>query len=437
MKAFIDLGDKHVKDLIKGGGITLLFYGLNLIMVYLIALFISKNYGSEIYGRFSIIKSLILVLIIISTLGLNTLMIKLSSDVNFFKNGIFKTDFFAKSYIIVFIFSASVSIFFFLISEQIATNIFKDVKLIPYFKVFPFLLMGAVFLNMNSNLLKGQGKVLTFAIISSFLGNFILLTTTMIIFKLYSRDEFYLIILFLISIVVSLLVSFYFILPIRYSRDFYTEKAHRLFSLSLPMMASASMIYIIFSSDILILGFFETSERVGVYRIVSQIASVNSLFVIAFGTVLGPKISNLYSEKKDQELKRNIFSATKLIFFITLPVLFLIIVFSRKILLFFGPEYITGLKSLVLLSVCQFLYAITGFSDLILNMTHHQKAFSKITLITASINLVLNFILIPLYGIFGAALATGISIVLTNLISVIYINKKFNILLIYFPFLNS
>lgn len=427
------INDKHIFELVKGGGINFIFYGLNLIIVYLLAILIPKYYGAAAYGRYSIIKSIILILIIITTLGLNTLAIKLASDSKHYKKKRFKSNFLKRSYLVLFISSTIIATLLFFFKKSIAINLFNDPKLEQYFFVFPFLLITAVFLNYNSNLFKGQKRVLLFSIVSSFLNNFILICFIFVLFNWYSNDEFYLILGFLLSLVSALIVSLYKTFPIKYESTIKNISTKKLLRLSYPMMLSSSMIYIVFSIDTLMLGFFEISENVGIYRVVTQISSVNTIFLIVFGTIIGPKISSLYSEGKHEELKFLIKKASKLIFFITLPVFLIVIIFSKQILMFFGVEYMKGYYALILLSFCQFTYAISGFVDLLLNMTGRQKVFGKITVISAVVNLLLNFVLIPKFGIIGAAISTGFSILLTNTIALIYIKKKMNILSIYIP----
>lgn len=433
----LKISDQQLQDIIKKGSIVFLFYALNLVLVYFISIFISKYYGPEVYGRYSIIKSLIIILIIIATLGLNTLAIKLSSNTNHYNEGVFKSDFFNKSYLIILFSSIIISVFIFLKKKWIALYIFKDIELEKYLTIFPFLFIAAVFLNYNSNLFKGQGRFLLFSILSSFLNSLLLFLAILVVYHFYSKDEVFLMISYLVSILISFILSTYYAFPLRRDSVLNKTSIKKLISTSFPMMLSSSMIYIIFSIDILMLGFFDTSKNVGIYRIITQIASINAIFVIAFGTVIGPKISKLYSEKKVKEFKNIIKTSSKLIFFITLPILISILLFSTKILLFFGTDYLKGLYALILLSISQFFFAITGLVDIILNMTGHQKFFGKITTVTAVLNLVFNMLLIPKYGMLGAAIATGFSIVLTNIFAIVYIYKKLKVLSVYLPFLGN
>lgn len=70
-------------------------------------------------------------------------------------------------------------------------------------------------------------------------------------------------------------------------------------------------------------------------------------------------------------------------------------------------------------------------------MTGKQKVFSKITMFSGLVNIILNLILIPIYSIDGASIATGFSILITNILGVIYVKRKYNFLPIYLPFINK
>ena len=59
----------------------------------------------------------------------------------------------------------------------------------------------------------------------------------------------------------------------------------------------------------------------------------------------------------------------------------------------------------------------------ILNMTGKQTISRNILLLTSILNIALNWYLIEIYGIKGAAIATTISILFWNIIGIIYVKK--------------
>ena len=70
-------------------------------------------------------------------------------------------------------------------------------------------------------------------------------------------------------------------------------------------------------------------------------------------------------------------------------------------------------------------------------MTGNQNIYASILLIGALLNIVLNLILIPLYGINGAALASMSSLIVWNLSMVLVVKKKFGFYTFYIPFINK
>jgi len=59
----------------------------------------------------------------------------------------------------------------------------------------------------------------------------------------------------------------------------------------------------------------------------------------------------------------------------------------------------------------------------ILDMTGKQTISRNILLLTSILNIALNWYLIEIYGIKGAAIATTISILFWNIIGIIYVKK--------------
>jgi O-antigen/teichoic acid export membrane protein len=99
----------------------------------------------------------------------------------------------------------------------------------------------------------------------------------------------------------------------------------------------------------------------------------------------------------------------------------------------FGEEFIMekdAFKILVLSTVVNSGFGATGF---FLNMTKHEKEFFFIMLASASLNVVLNLILIPIYGIYGAAASSLITVLIWNSMATLFIKKQFGYTLLFMP----
>ena len=201
------------------------------------------------------------------------------------------------------------------------------------------------------------------------------------------------------------------------------------------MMLTSSMFYILQWADTLVLGIYNTSRDVGIYNIVIKISMFTGLGLFAVNSIAAPLFAEYYYSKDNKKFYNSIKQSSKLIFWSAIPILLLIICFSDKILVFFGEEYLYGKTSLLILMVGQFFSSISGSVGYILQMTGKQKTFQNIITISTIINISLNFILIPNYGLIGAAISNVISICLWKVVSMIYVYKYYSVVTLSNPFL--
>ena len=82
----------------------------------------------------------------------------------------------------------------------------------------------------------------------------------------------------------------------------------------------------------------------------------------------------------------------------------------------FGEEYADGRIALAILCVGQLTNALVGSVGFLLNMTGNERDVAKGFAIAAIINIALNLVLIPLFGIEGAAFATAVSMMVWNVL---------------------
>src|SRR5690606_30839011 len=112
------------------------------------------------------------------------------------------------------------------------------------------------------------------------------------------------------------------------------------------------------------------------------------------------------------------------IFFLSLPIILFVLAFSDDILRLFGDNYVASNTALIIMVLTQGICILFGSVTVYLNMTGKQKIFQNILLISALINFLLNRLLIPEFGMNGAAIAFGVSLFFWNLASTIIIYKK-------------
>jgi O-antigen/teichoic acid export membrane protein len=198
----------------------------------------------------------------------------------------------------------------------------------------------------------------------------------------------------------------------------------KILSKSLPMMLSGVMIFLLNWTDILMLGAMTSERNVGIYNAAFKIGFIVIIVIASFNVIIGPKITEFYSQGQKEALKNFVHKSTRLITFISIPLVILVLVFNKFLLLSLGRNYSEGSTVLIIITIAAFLNAASGNVDLILNFTNNQTALFKINIMVLVVNVFLNYFLISHYGIEGAAIASLVSTLLLNLACVFYIKKK-------------
>ena len=190
-------------------------------------------------------------------------------------------------------------------------------------------------------------------------------------------------------------------------------------------------------TDIIILGMFKTEGEVGIYNVALKVATLTSITLFAINSIAAPKFAEFYGKKDMKGLREVVLQTTKLIFWTSFPILLVFFFFPSFILGIFGREFEAGAVALMILAFGQFINAISGSVGYILQMSGKHKVFQNIILVATTINIILNAVLIPRYGINGAACASLVSMSFWNLSSVTYIKIHFGISTLYIPGLKN
>lgn len=197
---------------------------------------------------------------------------------------------------------------------------------------------------------------------------------------------------------------------------------------AMPFMWISALHLVVTRVDLILLGSMRSASEAGIYAVASRAAEFVPFFLTAAGVAIAPKVSSLYHQGADAQLQRLASSAARRLLWLTLP-LAAILIFAALPLLeaFYGAAYSEGATALKILALAQFFNVLSGPVGTLLNMTHHASASAKAFAFAAAINVLLNLILIPLFGITGAASATATSLILCNIIRWYWVRRHLRI----------
>jgi len=177
-------------------------------------------------------------------------------------------------------------------------------------------------------------------------------------------------------------------------------------------------------ADLLILGMLRPMGDVGVYRVVLKLAEFIPLFLFLTNTVIAPVFARLYETGEIAGFQRLIYRSSKIFILATLPLLGALLLFPAILLGIFGPDFTAGREALLILAAGQGMNVLMGSVGLILSMMHRENWVLYTFLLSSSVNILLDFLLIPGLGIVGAAVANAAALTVWNLSLAFLIRKK-------------
>jgi O-antigen/teichoic acid export membrane protein len=180
-------------------------------------------------------------------------------------------------------------------------------------------------------------------------------------------------------------------------------------------------------TDAIMLGIMQGNESVGLYNVANRGAMLISFILVAVNQSLAPSIAKLYAEGNLSKLQSIITKSSRTIIFGSLPIALILIIFGKWFLLIFGSEFTAAYLTLVILSFGQLINATMGSVGLLLDMTGHERDTAVGVGTTAILNIILNALFIPIWGVNGAAIATAISTIAWNIILFFYVKKRLGI----------
>lgn len=178
---------------------------------------------------------------------------------------------------------------------------------------------------------------------------------------------------------------------------------------ALPLMLMGGMFLANANTDILMLGAMVGPEAAAVYKAATRGAELILFALAVVNTPLAPLVAKLYAAEDRERLKRGVTKAARLTFVLGIGVAVVLILFGRWFLSIFGPAFVSGHTALDLLCMGQLAALVSGPAGIILMMTGHERGMAISAVVTTVLNVVLNALLIPVWGIEGAATATAIS----------------------------
>jgi O-antigen/teichoic acid export membrane protein len=203
---------------------------------------------------------------------------------------------------------------------------------------------------------------------------------------------------------------YFFKKKLRVRIDFNPSKGIQYFKAGLPFLFSGILAMINCNVDSIIIAFTRSKAEAGLYSSAYYVVLFLMSIVALIFTPVFPVLIRLFNDKNLVKLSFITDKLSKVIILLVVPIVLGGIILSKEIILFlFGNDYLDSHIAFKILMIYIFLLFVREIYGYTLNACNREKQYLKIVGISSGINLILNVILIPQYGINVAAVTTVIS----------------------------
>ena len=432
------LEDKDFSELFKKGGISLFLRIGGQVMGFLMSFVVAHYFGAKGLGNYVLAIVVLRIFTILSKLGLDTFSIRFIAS--FAKQGKWKSiQLFRKKIItIVSITSLISSAVMFIFSFEIANLVNTRLE---YIELSSFFVLPMVFFMLHYQSLRGLKRIAEFSFFYRMSQATFSIAGLFLISEFVQSDKIP-IYAYLTSLsTVSLLsyVSYYYWFNKKCNFDSSEETEDlplkKMLKISLPLMFAQSVQFIMAWTDKLMLGNMLGPESVAIYGVAFRFSMGVSITLMAINSIASPKFAEKFSNNDISGMGKVAMQSAKLIFWTTIPLASILLIFPKFFMGIYGSEFLIGVEVLRWLIIGRVVNALSGSVGNLMQMTGQQNNYMKILIAGSIINVTLNYILIPIYGIKGAAFASVCSLSFWNLTMVYMVKKKFGFSTFYIPFI--
>jgi O-antigen/teichoic acid export membrane protein len=184
---------------------------------------------------------------------------------------------------------------------------------------------------------------------------------------------------------------------------------------AVPLMFMAAVQVVLSQTDVIMLGFLSGTTEAGIYAVSCRLAALTYVPLEILNLAAAPLIASYFTAGEHNRLRRLTTVIVRVVAVTAVPLYVMLLVCGRILLQLFGGEFLSGYWPLVVLASACLVNALCGSVGLLLIMTGYERKAAAIMGTAALLNIIMNVVLIPLYGTVGAAISTAVSMVAWNL----------------------
>jgi O-antigen/teichoic acid export membrane protein len=307
----------------------------------------------------------------------------------------------------------------------VATNIFRQPQAGPFVALLGMAIPLLALADLLGNVARGFGRALPYIVIRN-ITPALCYMSALILLLAWHGPPLGAAYSYIAGIVVGVLLGIGFVMrlvrqhiglprPVMQIRQLYRYAA--------PVALNSVVSLIMVWTDLFLLGVFTDASTVGVYRGCMQIVFVFDLVWNACSAATAPIYPVLLADGRHAQMQETYSAAVRFSTLLAVPIAMIIFSNSGDILGLLGPGFAKGALALVVLACGQFIKVVFGNASVVLIVGGRQGLEAANGAIGAGLNLMLNLLLVPRYGLMGAAIATATSLIALGVLRAIQLRR--------------
>jgi O-antigen/teichoic acid export membrane protein len=184
---------------------------------------------------------------------------------------------------------------------------------------------------------------------------------------------------------------------------------------ALPILMVEGFYSLLAYTDVLVLQYFRPPDEVAVYYAAAKTLALVSFIYYSVSATTAHRFSSYNIAGDRAGLSAFIAQSIKWTFWPSLAATVLLLIFGRPMLSLFGAEFTGGYHLMFILAAGLLARAAIGPIERLLNMLGEQRICALVYAGAFAVNIALCFVLIPLFGMAGAAIATASALIVESI----------------------
>lgn len=412
----------EIKKFISDVGVTFFSSLMAVLIAFPINVLLGRYLGASDLGLYKMVNTIFSTLILFITFGIPASVIKYLAE---FSGDSKKQQEVVSSCVITSLVLGIISFLFTYLTSDLFASFFGMPQLSVLLKMLSFAYPFYILTSMLLSVLNGF-REMTKNAWSTIVQSLSLFIITFLLLFTYGIEGAVLAIV-ISSICTSIFMMLTYRLP-RISWVNYFQLTKKMISFGSITLFSNAVNLINYQADVLLIGYFLSSRELGVYSVSVMFAKIIWILPDSIQKITFPLISEFYAKKMDDPIKIVVDRCMKYSsIFLVLSSMFFVFFGKQIITLIFGAEFEQAYMPLNILLVGTVLFGITKSVGSIFASVGKLNLVYRIPLVSAIINVILNLILIPIYGINGAAIATTVSFLVSMVLMFYFMSSLLSI----------